>query len=142
MDKECVLPLPLPTDDSSMCSAEYLFFSSHAGAIDLYERLRGVLRAMLPNCGISVKKTQISFSLRRTFAVVSFLPLRKISLQTNDYITVSFGLPCRCDSPCICAAVKISERRWTHHVIVRSADDINAELFALLREAAAFSGAK
>ena len=58
------------------------------------------------------------------------------------WLTVSFGLPERLTSPRIDAAVEAYPGRWTHHVMIGSAHELDDELLDWLRQAAAFSALK
>lgn len=119
-----------------------LFFSGREGALPLYEMLEAGILAAIPDAKIKVSKTQISFSNKRNFAFVSFNPCRKAKERPAVWMTVSFGLGYRKQSPRIDVAVEPYPGRWTHHVLVGSADDIDGELMAWLMEAAAFSACK
>ena len=55
---------------------------------------------------------------------------------------MSFGLNYRKESPRIDAAVEPYPNRWTHHVMIGSEEEIDAELLDWIAEAAAFSRAK
>mgnify|MGYP001057841342 FL=1 len=88
------------------------------------------------------RKTQISFSNRRNFAFVSLLPVRKAEDRPAAFITVTFGLDHRLESPRIDAAVEPYPNRWTHHVMVTAAEELDSELMSWVREAAAFSAGK
>ena len=129
------------TEISTVGAQEALFFEGREDALGLYLHLRDGLLSLVPCAKIEVKKTQISFAARRVFAVVSFLRPCKGFPYRKGCVTVSFGLPCKNDSPCVHAAVKIREGRWTHHCVISSQEEIGGELISLLREAAAFSGA-
>ncbi len=116
------------------------FFHERPGALPLYERLEAQLLAEIPDAQIKVQKTQITFRVRRGFAAVSFLPVRKG--RPADYITVTFGLDHPAASPRIDGLVEPYPGRWTHHVLIASPEEIDSELMAWLREAAAFSAGK
>lgn len=57
-------------------------------------------------------------------------------------LMVTFGLAHRLDAPRIAVATEPYPDRWTHHVLVEHADEIDDELTAWLREAHAFSLSK
>ena len=57
-------------------------------------------------------------------------------------MTVTFGLGYRKDSPRIDVATQPYPGRWTHHVMVGSAEEIDEELLGWIQEAAEFSAAK
>ena len=96
----------------------------------------------IPDVKIKVSKTQISFSNKRGFAFVSFTPCRKAKERPNVWMTISFGLSYRKDSPRIDVATEPYQNRWTHHMMVGSVEEINDELMGWIREAAEFSAGK
>ena len=121
---------------------ELMFFNEHPAALPLYETFIGRLLAEIDNVTIKVQKTQISFSNKYNFAFVSFLPVRKAKERPKIYITISFGLRYRKESPRIDAASEPYPNRWTHHMLISSADEIDNELMEWIKEAAAFSAGK
>ena len=118
------------------------FFNDHMDALPLYERLEGLILEQIPDAKIKVSKTQISFSNKRGFAFVSFNPCRKAKERPNVWMTVTFGLSYRKDSPRIDVATEPYPNRWTHHVMVGSEEEIDIELMGWIREAAEFSASK
>ena len=118
------------------------FFNDHMDAFPLYERLEGLILEQIPDVKIKVSKTQISFSNKRGFAFVSFNPCRKAKVRPNVWMTVTFGLSYRKDSPRIDVATEPYPNRWTHHIMVGSDEEIDDELMSWLREAAEFSASK
>ena len=118
------------------------FFNDHMDASPLYERLEELILEQIPDAKIKVSKTQISFSNKRGFAFVSFNPCRKVNDRPDVWMTVTFGLSYRKDSPRIHVATEPYPNRWTHHVMVGSEEDINAELMGWIREAAELSASK
>ena len=119
-----------------------LYFNDHMDALPLYERLEGLILEQIPDAKIKVSKTQISFSNKRGFAFVSFNPCRKVNDRPDVWMTVTFGLSYRKDSPRIDVATEPYPNRWTHHVMVGSEEEIDAELMGWIREAAEFSASK
>ena len=118
------------------------FFNDHKDAFPFYERLEGLILEQIPDAKIKVSKTQISFSNKRGFAFVSFNPCRKAKERPGIWMTISFGLSYRKDSPRIDAATEPYPNRWTHHIMVGSEEEIDDELMGWLREAAEFSASK
>ena len=118
------------------------FFNDHMDALPLYERLEGLILEQIPDAKIKASKTQISFSNKRGFAFVSFNPCRRTKDRPNVWMTVTFGLGYRKDSPRIDVATEPYPNRWTHHIMVGSVEEIDAELMGWLREAAEFSARK
>ena len=118
------------------------FFNDHMDALPLYERLETLILEQIPDVKIKVSKTQISFSNKRSFTFVSFNPCRRAKERPNVWMTVTFGLSYRKDSPRINVATEPYPNRWTHHVMVGSEEEIDAELMGWIREAAEFSASK
>ncbi len=118
---------------------ELLFFNARPEALPLYGVFRAAVIRTVPGARIEVKKTQISFFSRCMFAAVSFTPVRKAKDRPNPFLTVTFGLPFRQDSPRIDAAVEPYPRRWTHHVMIGDPQEIDSELLSWIEEAAAFA---
>ena len=118
------------------------FFNEKPAAIPLYEAFAKRVLAGIENVTVKVQKTQISFSNRHNFAFVSLLPVRKAKERPETYITVSFGLRYKKESPRIDAASEPYPNRWTHHMLIASAEEIDDELMDWIKEAAEFSASK
>ncbi len=119
-------------------SDELLFFNAMPQMLPIYEVLREKLIAAYPDVTIKVSKMQISFSNRHIFAMAS-LPWKRRKGWPEEYLLVSFGLSYKKESPRIAYAVEAYPNRWTHHVIVEQAGEIDRELMEWLQEAYAFS---
>ena len=118
---------------------EMMFFDSHPAAMPLYEKLKDSILAEVPDARIEVKKTQISFFAKHMFAAISFTPVRRAKERPKAFLTVTFGLRRRVASPRIDAAAEPYPGRWTHHVMIGSTEEVDAELMGWIREAAASS---
>ena len=118
------------------------FFSEHMGALPLYQRLEALILAQIPDVRIKASKTQIGFFNKRGFAFVSFNPCRRAKDRPETWVTVTFGLAFRVDDPRIDVATEPYPNRWTHHVTVSRAEDMDGQLLGWIREAAAFSASK
>ena len=118
------------------------FFNDHMDSLPLYERLEGLILEQIPDVKIKVSKTQISFSNKRGFAFVSFNPCRRAKERPKVWMTISFGLSYRKESPRIDATAEPYPNRWTHHIMVGSEEEIDDELMGWIREAAEFSASK
>ena len=118
------------------------FFNDHMDALPLYERLEELILEQIPDAKIKVFKTQISFSNEWGFTFVSFNPCRRTKERPEVWMTVTFGLSYRKDSPRIDAATEPYPNRWTHHIMVGSEEEIDIELMGWIREAAEFSASK
>lgn len=123
--------------------AEILFFfNEHIDALPLYQRLEALILEQIPDVRIKVSKTQIGFFNKRGFAFVSFNPCRRAKDRPEIWMTVTFGLAFRVDDPRIDVATEPYPNRWTHHVTVSRAEDVDGQLLGWIREAAAFSASK
>ena len=118
------------------------FFGERMEALPVYERLEEAILTRIPDVKIKVSKTQITFANKRGFAFVSFNPCRKAKDRSAVWMTVTFGLGYRKESPRIDVATEPYPGRWTHHVMVGSAEEIDEELLGWIQEAAEFSASK
>ena len=118
------------------------FFGEHMDALPIYERLENAILSRIPDVKIKVAKTQITFANKRGFAFVSFNPCRKAKDRPAVWVTISFGLGYRKESPRIDVATEPCPGRWTHYVMVGSVDEIDEELLGWIQEAAEFSDTK
>ena len=121
---------------------ELQFFDGRGGALGLYEAFREGALGVAPDAEIQVHRTQITFRAHYGFAYVSFTPVRRAADRGPVWLTVSFGLPCRVDSPRIDAAVEARPHRWTHHLLIDDPGQLDDELFGWIAEAAAFGRRK
>ena len=97
-----------------------LFFSRVPQLLPVYEALEEGILSRFPDATVTVQKSQIAFDNGRRFAFASLRGKR---------LVVTFGLGHRVDSPRIAQAVEPYPGRWTHHVPVASADELDAELY-------------
>lgn len=118
------------------------FFDKHPEALPLYEALEERIQSEIQDVTIKVQKTQIAFANKHNFAFVSFLPARKAKERPDIYITVTFGLGYRKESPRIDAATEPYPNRWTHHMLISRVDEVDDELMGWIKEAGAFSAGK
>lgn len=118
------------------------FFGEHLNALPMYQRLEELVFGQIPDVRIKVAKTQITFANKRGFAFVSFNPCRKAKERPETWMTVTFGLDYRKESPRIDVATEPYPGRWTHHVMVGNAEEIDEELIGWIREAADFAASK
>lgn len=118
------------------------FFNGKPEAFPLYQAFEARLLSELEGVNVRVQKTQITFSNRRVFAAVSFLAARKAKDRPDPYITVTLGLNRREASPRVDQASEPYPGRWTHHIVIGSAEEIDGELMSWVREAYDFAAAK
>ena len=115
------------------------FFTDHLDALPLYERLEALILGEIPDLKITVSKTQISFSNKRSFAFVSFNPCRRAKERPAVWMTVSFGLGYRKETERVDVATEPYPGRWTHHVTVGSPEEIDEELKGWIHTAYSFA---
>ena len=90
----------------SITADELFFFDAKLAALGLYEAFRKAVLDFAPDARIEVKKTQISFFNRRMFVAVSFAPVRRAKDRPDPFLTITFGLPYRKESPRIDVATE------------------------------------
>ena len=118
------------------------FFNGKPEAFPLYQAFEARLLSELEGVNVRVQKTQITFSNRHVFAAVSFLAARKAKDRPDPYITVTLGLNRREASPRVDQVSEPYPGRWTHHIVIGSAEEIDGELMSWVREAYDFAAAK
>ena len=116
----------------------WMYFDGHPEERALYEVLFGLLERRFPDARVRVQKSQISFYNRHLFAAAS-LPVRRKKNWPERCILVTFGLEHRLESPRIAVATEPYPNRWTHHVVVARAEELDEELMDWLEEAYTFA---
>ena len=110
-----------------------LFFDKKPEALSLYETFEKKVLSEISNVTIKVQKTQISFSNKHNFAFASFLPVKKAKDRPKAFLTITFRSH---------GAVEADPNRWTHHMMITRADEIDEEVMGWIQEAAGFSAEK
>jgi len=105
------------------------FFDGRPIELSLYEAFAQRILARWPNTEIRVRKTQISFYEGRMFACVSVTPVRRKAERPEWFITVTFGLDHPLEDP-RAVVVPVRRNRFTHHVIIGEAGEIDGQLMA------------
>lgn len=116
-----------------------LFFAGHMGAFPLYERLYERILSEIEDVRIKVQKSQISFYNKHMFACVSFSRPRRKKDCPENYIVLTLGLGRRLESPRVDVATEPYPKRWTHHFLISSPEEIDVELMSWIKEAADFA---
>lgn len=119
-----------------------LFFGEKPGALPLYEALEGRILSEISGVTVKAQKTQIAFANRHNFAFASLLPVRRAKERPKTYLTVTFGLDRRVDSPRVDQATEPYPGRWTHHLLISDPAEIDDELMGWIRAASEFSAGK
>ena len=117
------------------------FFDGHPEELALYEALFRAVEAAFPEGSVRVQKTQTSFYGRHLFAAAS-LPVRRRKDWPKICLVVTVGLSYRLESPRVAVASEPYPGRWTHHILVTEAGQIDEELMGWLREAWDFAESK
>lgn len=112
-------------------------FDGHPTALAVLTRVAGLL-AGVPGVEIATSRSQVAFRRRRGFAYL-WLPGRYLARPGAD-VVLSVALDRRDDSPRWKEVVHPSPRHWMHHLEVREAAELDAEVARLLREAADLAG--
>lgn len=120
-----------------MTMDELFFFDGKPEGLALYETLLNRL-AELGAFSAVVHKTQISLKNRRVFACVSIFRVLPKRLLPTHYIVLTLGLPDPLDSPRIAAKTEAQPGRWTHHIVLAGASELDAELLEWIRQAYEF----
>ena len=115
------------------------FFAGKPVAWGLYEALKKELVWRYPEMEVRVAKTQVSFFDRLMFGCVSFTRVRRKAEMPTQFLTLTLGLPEPVDSPRIAVKCEPYPGRWTHHIVLASADEIDAELLAWIDRAHQFA---
>ena len=117
------------------------FFAKKPESLPLYEQLEHRIQSEIQDVSVKVQKTQISFYNRHMFAMAS-PPVRRRKEWPKEFMMVSFGLSYQVDSPRIAMSAEAYPNRWTHHVLVESAEAIDGALLGWIDEAYRFSESK
>lgn len=104
----------------------------------LCEALSRAIFARCPDAELREAKTQLGFFHGCGFAWLSQPPRRRKRWPEHS-ILLSLGLRAKIESPRIVEAVEAYPGRWTNHIPITSADEIDEELLGWLDEAHAFA---
>ncbi len=84
---------------------------------------------------MKVQKSQISFCGAKPFCWV-WLPIRDgIKGRPEQYLVISFGLNRKIIHPRLIGTTQPYPGRWTHHTIIGSIEEIDAELMDWISQA-------
>jgi len=122
--------MPDPADPSQ--SAIRAFFAGHPAGRAVFEQVRHLAE----DCGpftIRVTRSQVALRRRTGFAWV-WLPGRWLRKHEGD-VVLSLSLPRADGTPRFKEIAHPSPRRWMHHLVVASPEDLDGEVLAWLREA-------
>jgi len=117
------------------------FFDGKPAELALYETLFRHMEEVFPDASVKVQKSQISFYGRHLFGAVS-LPVRRKKNWPEHCIVVTIGLSHPLESPRAAVSVEPYPGRWTNHVLVSEAAQVDEELLEWLKEAWTFAESK
>ena len=117
------------------------FFDGKPAELALYETLFRHMEEVFPDASVKVQKSQISFYGRHLFGAVS-LPVRRKKNWPEHCIVVTIGLSHPLESLRAAVSVEPYPGRWTNHVLVSEASQVDEELLEWLNEAWAFAESK
>ena len=117
------------------------FFEGKPLEVSLYEALFRRMNMEFPDVSVKVQKSQISFYGRHLFGAVS-LPVRRKKNWPEHCTVVTIGLSHPLESPRAAVSVEPYPGRWTNHVLVSEASQVDEELLEWLNEAWAFAESK
>lgn len=107
-----------------------LFFAGKPESWTLFEAFKEAMFSAWPNTQLRVMKTCISFDDPKPYCYVSYPPRK-----TMKGILVTFGLRERREHPRFFEVTPISKNRFTVHVFVSAADEIDEQLIGFIKEA-------
>jgi len=70
------------------------------------------------------------------------LPFRKVKGRPKCCVVLTFGLSYQVDHPRITESTEPYPRRWTHHVLIQSADEVDEQIMEWISEAYHFANSK
>lgn len=118
------------------------FFDGHEAALPLYEAFEQRLYELFPEAQRRVQKTQITFFNRHVFACASLQRVKRKAELPDPFLVITLGLAYPLDSSRVAVKCEPYPGRWTTHIVISSADEVDEELLSWLSEAYAFAEAK
>lgn len=113
------------------------FFDGHPLGLAAFRRVRDAL-AGIDGVAVRTSRSQVAFRRRHGFAYL-WLPGRYLAKPAAE-VVLSVALGREDASPRWKEVVHPAPAHWLHHLEIRSVDDLDSEVAALLREAAERAG--
>lgn len=114
------------------------FFDGKPWALPLWEEAAGAILSLGPEIEIRYAKTQITFRTGNGFAFIS-LPYRRRKGWPKECIILTFGLGEPVEHPRIAVKTEAAPGRWTHHLLLSEAGQVDETVMEWLKAAYAFS---
>jgi len=108
-----------------------IFCAGKPSETALYALIEAHLLTRFPDVTVKHDRTQTAFVRKVQFAWVS-MPRRKADAGA---VMLSIGLPGPEESPRMLHVAEVAPGRWMHHLLLRSAEELDAEVFGLLESA-------
>lgn len=102
----------------------------------LYETIEARILALCPDVTVKHDRTQTVFRRRVQFLWLS-MPRRKADAGA---LMLSIGLPSRLESTRLLYAAEVAPGRWMHHLLIRSAQELDANLISIIEASWALIG--
>lgn len=102
----------------------------------LFEAIETRILQLCPDVTLKHDRTQSAFVRQVQFAWLS-LPRRKADAGA---LMLSIALPSRLESQRVLYAAEVAPGRWMHHLIIRSAEEMDSDLCNVLQAAWALVG--
>ncbi len=126
----------MPARDNDLLDVE-MFFQRDPAMLPLAHALFDILFARYPDASIKVDKTQIALCDPVPFVIAS-LPVRRMKDWPVHCIVCSLLLDARLDSARVAVAVEPYPGRWTHHLLLTDAAQLDDELLGWADRARTF----
>ena len=112
------------------------FFRGREASLKLFNLLRRLIER---NCSpeIEVSRTQISFGEVYKYIWI-WLPQTWIKKRQEDSLTLTIVTGKKIESDRIEESVQPKKGYWTHHIIIKSSNDIDKEIECLIQESLNF----
>ena len=119
-----------------------MFFDAHREALPIFTALEAKLAEHFPETQKRVQKTQITYYHKHVYACVSFVRVRRRAELPERRLTLTLGLPYALDSARVAVKTEVYPGRWTTHIVIGSAEELDDELLSWIEQAYVFSGRK
>lgn len=129
--------------DEASAASLGAFFAGRSDARAIFERLQVAVEACAIETGetpgMRVSTSQVALRRRRN-AVIAWTPDRALGAGRGAPLVLSLSFPEADPSPRWKTIVRISARRYTHHLELWSVEDVDAEVRGWIEQAWAAAG--